>query len=1130
MKNAIYRKREVADRVKSKPRRLSRLFVPCLLASFLPQFTTLSAQNDKYEAGGGSRTVLTPGSISTSTDTVQQRKTRKISGKVVDENNDPLPGVRILIKETKRGGVTNDQGVFSLTLTDEEHTLILSYVGMKTQEVVVTKGTTFNIALQPQAEGLSEVVVTGYQTISKERATGAFDIVKKDFLEKPAINLASKLVGSVAGLQATQDAEGNMSFSIRGQSSIMTNASPLVVVDGFPIEDSFSSINPDDVASVSVLKDAAAASIWGARATNGVIVVTTKRAKAGQPLRVSASVLTRIGSRPDLDYVLNRASASETVEFEKMQFGKWGNSLVAMNLKKNVYQYRSQATTLYNEFQLGNISEAEMNEKLVLLQGLDNRQQMRDLLFRSPVSQQYNVSLSGASEKMTNNLSLMYEHDRRASIKNQSENLMVNYRNNIALFKWMDINLSTMLQYKKANTSGISISELRDLAPYDMLVNPDGSYTDVNTSYFRPLIERSVPKDQFPYSDWSYNPITEMNNRDLTNAQLNTRLNAGITLKPLEGLSLESKIQYEIFKHDFRRLYNDKTWFVRKAVNEAASWDTDTQTVTPNLPKGSILDEEQLNSRTYNFRNQVNFNRLFADKHNISVLLGAEISETVHNIRIPATSYGYDDEHLTVGTFPNGPGGYPNPIYNWLGRGQTFDYTNKYKESTDRFLSVYANAAYTFMNKYSISGSFRNDASNFISDDPKYRYSPFWSMGMSWNIGEESFLKGMSKLDLLKLRMTYGYNGNSDNSTSFKPLMRMTGVNPFTGEMTGELTSKGNPTLRWERTSILNLGVDFSVLSGMISGKIDYYNKHGKDILAAIDIPMAHGSKREKINNAEILNRGIEVELNVQKNIYRNKIGWRGTLNFSYNSNKILKLFRSTQPHWVLVGQSGSHSYVEGYDANELWSYVYGGVQNIGTPDAPNMQPVIKMNDGGVSGFANLSVKDGLDFCRPQGTLVAPYVAGMLNSFNIYDFTVSFLLTGKFGHVFRRTGFNYPSISDRGVYPNKLLSEVIRSDGSDIVPLPKRDDDQTYAKYAEFAYYMDYLTESASHVRLSEVNLTYTLPSSVTSRVGVRNASVYVQGNNLLTIKQTKYDEDPEFKRGALRLQPTWLFGLKLEF
>lgn len=1062
--------------------------------------------------------------------TVQQEPNKGITvkGSVTDMQKNPLPGVSILIKGTTRGIATDIDGLFTLSDLEPDAILEVSYVGMKPQSIAVNGRTKLSIVMTDDESALNEVVVTGYQTISKERATGAFDIIKQDFLNKPGISLASKLTGSVAGLQASHDAEGNVRFSIRGQSSILTNANPLVVVDGFPIEGSFNSINPNDVAGVSVLKDAATASIWGARATNGVIVVTTKKAKKGQSLRVTASVMAKISARPDLDYLLNQASSAEIVDFEKMQFGKWGNTLVSNDLKKNIYQYRSQAATLYNEYRLGNLTEAQMNEALANLKHQNNREQMREHLFQTPFLQQYNIGISGATEKMSNNISFMYEHDRKAGIKNKTQNLMANYRSNIALFKWLDINLSTMLQYKNGNTSGISIANLRELAPYDMLINTDGSLTNVNTSYYRPLIERNVPKMSFPYADWTYNPITEINNREFTDSRLNTRLHAGLTLKPLEGLTFESKMQYELFKHTYRNLNNEHTWMVRKTVNEAASWNRTTQSVTPNLPTGSILDSEQWNIRTYNLRNQLTFNRLFAYRHQINFLAGIEISETQRSSQIPPRAYGYNDNDLTVGVFPNGPGGFPNSIFNWLGRGQTFNYVNRYGESTDRFLSLYANAAYTFDNKYTLSGSLRNDASNFISDDPQYRYSPFWSVGMSWNLGEEPFLKEKQGVDMLKLRVTFGYNGNSDNSTSFKPLMSMTGVNQYTGEMIGILSSKGNPTLRWEKTNILNIGIDFSLLSGLLSGKIDFYNKHGKDILAEIDIPMAHGSTREKINNAEIRNRGIEIELNSQHNIYGNKIRWRGNLNVSYNQNKILKLFRSSQPHWVLVGRSGSHSYVEGYDANELWSYVYGGVQNIGTANKPNMQPVIKMNDGTVNGFANLSVKDGLLFCQPQGTLVAPYTLGMMNSFDVYDFTFSFLLTGKFGHVFRRTGFNYPTLSE-GSYANKMLSEVLQADGSHIVPLPSSDNDRIYSNYAQYAYYMDYLTESANHMRLTEVNLSYDIPSTIIRKAGIINASIYIQGNNLLLIKRTKYDEDPEFKRGNSRWQPSCLLGLKLE-
>lgn len=1059
---------------------------------------------------------------------ISEKKT--IQGIVRDANGQTLPGVSVIIKGTHTGVSTDIDGKFEVRVDNDPNVVLLfSFVGMKNQEIRIGHNASLQVVLQSDTKALEEVVVTGYQTISRERATGSFDIISREQLERPTDNIMSRLIGTAAGLQLQVDERGELSFEIRGQTSLYANASPLVVVDGFPVEGDFNSINPNDVESVTILKDAATASIWGARAANGVIVVTTKKAKRS-PLKVEINSFVKVGGKLDLDYITDMPSSREVVEFEKFAYGKWGVQKFNDDLRREATSQLSPVVMAIKEHQLGYLSEDELNEKLEYYSNIDNRKQLRKYILQIPVYQQYNLTLSGATERMNNIVSVMYQHDRPEFQGNHSNELMFNYRGTASVFKWLDLNISTMFQYSKNERGGSNSGDL-GLLPYELLVNEDGSMNDISR-YNMPLIDRKVPKDLFPYSDWGYYPLKERENQSITGTDLNARIQAGLTVKLLEGLSVESRIQYETFNSKSRSLYKEESFNVRSMVNQAVSWDQKTNKVTLNLPKGGILEQGRSEVASWNFRNQINFARTFAEKHDINMVAGTEVRDRVSQSFGYPRTYGYDDGKLTVGTFPNGPGGTYKQIYNWLGDVQNFSYTNSFSYNTDRYFSLYANLAYTFDNKYSISGSVRTDASNFISDDPKYRYSPFWSVGASYQLSREKFMRHINWLDRLNVRITYGYNGNIDNSSSFKPLIGVGATpNKWTDEYVVSVKSYGNPTLRWEKTGTFNLGVDYSVLRGKLYGKIDFYNKAGKDLMASIAIPAVNGTTVQKFNNAAMNNRGIELEIGSALDIYGSDITWRGNLNFSYNRNRIKKLFVARYESNTLVqGQ-----YVEGKDANTLWAYKYAGVYNVGTESDPNMQPMIQGEDENTRyDFSTYAPGDGRDYCLDMGTKVAPYTMGFSSSFKVYDFNLSFILTGKFGHVFRTKSFNYPT-TDRRSAPNRRLKEVMYGDPMKIVPFPSSDTDNSYQYYyPKFYPYMDYLTANASHVRMQELNLTYNLPVKALGKVHLSRLMIYAQANNLFTIRAKGVKEDPEYPYGMVysktKKAPTYSFGLKFEF
>jgi len=1044
-----------------------------------------------------------------------------VRGRITDENGKALAGVSVRVEGRAMGAITNDNGEFALTGVAENATLIIGSVGYETQKMKTGGKSFLTIVLKTKTNVLDAVAVvsTGYQTISKERATGSFDVISKSQLDKPAVNIAQRLIGTTAGMQAKLDVDGNPTFEIRGKTSLYANATPLVVVDGFPIQGDFNSINPNDVESVTVLKDAAAASIWGARSANGVIVITTKKSAHGVPLRVELSAFTRVGSKFDLGYVNPLASSAETVEYEKLTFNRWGAPVNSGDLMSDYGDQWSQATVALSENYLGHLSNADRDAVLEKLKTQDNRSQISKNLLANPLDQQYNLTLYGGSQRMSNVLSLLFGK-RQSNFKGtNASNYMFNYRANANVFKWLDFNVNAMLQYNDMHNNGVTLEDIQGLSPYDMLKNTDGSLTNIS-QYYWPIMTRFVPMNKFPYPDWTYNPIQEIANRDITTKQLNARMQAGLTFRLMKGLSFDSKIQYELFNTFNRGLYNDQTFYVRNAVNTAASWDQSTGAITLNLPKGSILTQSRTKAESYNFRNQVNFNRRFGKEHEVNVIAGSEVNSFVTQTFGNPTTYGYNDQTLTLGTFPNGPGGTFSPIKDWLGYNQSFSYTNTFSYTTERYFSFYANGAYTFRNKYTVSGSYRTDASNLITDDPQYRYAPFWSAGLAWQIQKERFMSAISWIDWLNVRLTYGFNGNVDKSTAFRPLISTTATpDLYTQDFRASISSYGNPTLRWEKTGTWNFGLDYTLFNDRLRGKVDVYNKKGRDLIAVLSIPAVNGTTSQKLNNAEMSNRGIEVTIGTSLPIKGNDIIWRGDLNFAYNKNRITKLFVANYPAYALFS-GGSGAYVEGKDANTLWSFQYAGVYD--------KQPYVQGAGKDKYNFTGWTPGDGRDYMLDMGTQVAPYTLGMVNSFKLYDFDVSFIITGKFGHVFNRMSFNYPVLWGSRVLPNKKLGEVMNGDPMKIVPLPQNDDEPKFYFWDRFYPYMSYLAANASHIRMQELNITYRLKKRLTSAMHIDGLQLYAQGNDLFTILANSYGEDPEYPMGGMKPQPKFTFGLKL--
>lgn len=1040
-----------------------------------------------------------------------------IQGTVFDDSNQPLIGVSVLVKGTTRGTLTDMDGHYRIK-ADPKTTLVFSYVGMEPKEIVVTKNI-INVNLSENTKLIQEVVVTGYQTLSKERATGSFDIVKSETITNRAVSdVSSALQGVIAGVQGSAKEDGTLEYLIRGAGSLYAERKPLIVVNGFPVQDDFSNINPNDVESITVLKDAAAASIWGARSANGVIVITTKQAKNRDKLSVSVNGFVKISEKTNLDQILTNASSSDHVRYEKLAFdNEW-----MMNEYSGSFNDIRKSLTLAQEpmfaHRAGKITEAEMNNELARLSAINNRDQIKKELLRNQVLQQYNISISKGGDRSQNYLSVLYE-DQVGSMKGNSyDRWMVNMTNRYDLAKWVSVNLDATIQQRNQTSNGATLDEISALSPYELLLNEDGSYATNLKTYNREQLA-TLPLEKFSYNNWNYNLLQETRSRDLETKELRLRIQAGLNFKIYTGLTFDTKFQYEDGRQNASNLYNENSFYTRDRVNFYTEYNpTSQQVVTKYIPKGSILDRSDYRNYSYVFRNQLNYKTTIQNKHEISVLGGFEISNYYLDSNTYQTVYGYDPKRNTS-SFPQY--GYAK-IKNFIndsysttipGASAVIKYRN------DRYVSVYGNAGYNYANKYGASFSIRSDASNLITDDPKYRWAPLWSVGGMWNMSQEEFMRDLTWINRLTARATFGKNGNVEKSTSPKPLISMSSSpSSVTGTITGSVADYGNPNLRWEVTKTYNIGIDYSLFSNRLNGKIDFYNKKGSDIIGLVEIASANGTTKQKFNNASILNRGIEMEVGTNQKF--GSLNWNSTLTYAYNYNKILSLYSpSVLAYAMLEGE-----FVEGAPVNSLYSYTYLGMENnipyiigIGGEKFP-------MND-----LSSHNTGKGKEFLNFEGTTIPPHSLGWFNSLEYKGFDFSLLIIGEFGAKMRMPTFNYATIGSGKSTINKYVADVFAN--SEKVPGFPAKAESSYYRWSRYYPNLNTMVESASYLSCKEINLGYSLPKNVLRNLHLTKLRFFAQVKDLgmiWTANEEGYD--PNWMPGTMRPNTNYTLGFNLQF
>ena len=1013
-----------------------------------------------------------------------------------------LAGVAIVVEGSSVNTITNAMGEFSIK-APSNGVLDCSMLGMIPVNMPVLGRTSIPVLMEEDIQSLQGVVVTGYQTLSRDRATGSFGSINAESMEnKPLVSVASVLEGKVAGLSV--DSYGKL--SIRGVSTFIAGKEPLIVVDGFPVEQSLydsdlfqnkdgvlEGLNPDNIESITVLKDAVAASIYGARAANGVVVVVTRKGQQGGT-KVSYKGTFSAKTQPrtkDLHF----ASVNDIIDAQLELY----NSLPVYS---NPYYYPYVNAGYYKWMaDNGFMSQDEATSQIGSLRKNDFFKEVDKYLFRPELTQQHNLQISGGNEKDLYNVSANYTGTRGNFKYASDRKLTVDVRNDWRFNQRVSLSMSMNVNYSSNDSPILNPAYGGTMFDYKYFsfLTPYTSFVDANgkAKSYNPV----VPFIMDTYSsvstlkDMSYNLLENLKEETYHSEDFQARINAILNIKIFDGLSLDLGGNWQRGNYMYRQLYTDKSFYARRVYNNGISLANNATHV---FPDGGIINEKRNINQSWTARAQLNYDKEFANgDHKLNAIAGIEIRQTTYNNNSLPTRYGYN---TVAGSFEPmdikgwNAGDYAGQLVSIGGAMETISPSEGSISYMDnRYVSYYANASYELFNKYILTGSVRMDLTNFFGTDPKYRYRPIWSLGGTWKLGDEEFFK-VDNINRLDLRASYGINGNI--ALDQGPFLIIGVIDSYGGLIPTysnytqgtqyHIVSPANDQLRWEKTASTNIGIDLGMFNNRLGLSVDYYHKYSSDLLAPDNIDPTTGYTSLTINAGEIVNSGVEVSLNYDI-LQGSRFKWNAGFVFAYNKNMV-KSYNVARPEaYYYLGYNDIP--VEGYPTTSMWGLKAAGFDEYGEALCYN-----------AAGEKIVQTNATLDDIVYLGQATPKFDLSLTNKFTFGNFDFSFMLVSKLGAKLRMDYFGGVDVTNRHV-----------------VDRWKQAGDETY--YPAATYYgfttgflgtNDVFCKSADFLRLREANLGYNFDSSFVKKIGISNARVYVQGRNLFLITAKGVDIDPE--------------------
>jgi TonB-linked SusC/RagA family outer membrane protein len=1001
---------------------------------------------------------------------------RTITGNITDAQGKAVSNVSVAVKGTSIGTSTGVDGSFSLSVPANAKTLVISSVGYQLQEVAIGSRSFISVSLVSANDQLTEVVVSvPYGTIKKKAFTGSETTVNSIQIQKQQVTSISRVLeGLVSGVITTNGggAPGtNASILVRGVGSINATSGPLYVLNGIPYDGSISALSTDDIETVTVLKDAAAAALYGSRAANGVIMITTKKGKKGKPV-VTASLRQGIMSRGIPEY--NRVDTKQYYElfweaYRNSYVFSQGASYAAAGVSaSNVLT--SSSGLIYNAYNVpGNTLVDPATGKLNPNAKLLWNESWEDAMFRNASRTNANINVSGAGENSSYYFSAGYLNED-GIVKFSGYN-RYNLRLNIDASPktWFNtgLNLDGAIAKRKDVPSGGTATTnpfyyTRQMGPIYPVYQHDlttGAFIDTNGQH---KFDFGVPTQMGtrPYAGNS-NVAGTLSLDDRSSNILNSNATGYAEVKFLKDFSLKGTIGLNYYNSNNTSYQNNQYGDAAPATNPPATWGRSTKTFDRQL---SLTGNEVLS-----------WSHVFG-VHNIRALAGHE-------------NYLYRYNVLTAGA-----SGFLLPGQTELDNGSGPLGAASSREDNHRIESYFANVNYDYSQKYLFSASFRRDGSSRFA--PDFRWGNFYSLGFGWRLSQEKFLSNVGWLNDLKLRASYGEQGNEDIGLYYQ-YENYYYANPGT-DVTKSPVSYSPPTrpanieLAWEKNKTANAGFDFVVLDNRLSGTIEYFNRISDNLLFDVPLPTSTGFASVYQNIGTMKNYGVELQLGY--NIIRgNAFNWRADVNLTSFKNKITKLPPTQEVKGII---SGTKKLSVGHDIYAFWLPEYAGV------DASNGDALYYMDVLDASGKPTSRVLTN-EYNKAtfyyHGSALPKISGGLTNSFNYKGFDLSFLLTFAYGGLFYDG--NYASIMHRGSPGTAWQTDILQrwQKPGDVTVVPRIQTGISGQDGASTRWLVD-----GSYLNVKNITLSYSLSKIIINRLHVSGAQIFTNVDNawLFTAKK----------------------------
>jgi TonB-linked SusC/RagA family outer membrane protein len=1057
-----------------------------------------------------------------------------ITGRVVDSAGAPIQGASIQLQPGNKGTISNADGSFSIAnIAAGNYMLEISLVGHQplSRRITVIDNKPLaigDLTLRIADIALEEVEIainTGYQQIRPEQSTGSIYTLRKKEYES-RINTTDFLAGlqnKIPGLLINNDLkfEKNGLFQIRGISTINGNRNPLIVVDGYPTELSLEMIDPNEIETVSVLKDAAAATIYGARSSNGVIVIERKKARAG---KVVVNVRTTTGFRPEENYSRYRwdKDGSKTVvDYEMLKNINVGPTVWAQlkSTQGGYATYTLPGLVMANwRSSTSPITADERDRQLAELGAYNNTADYGRLFLRTAVTQTYNIDMSGGTDRVLYYLTANYSRAAANQIKTGNNIFRLSGRSAIKLSDRFSLDLITDLQESKSNA--VPVPDINDIYPFERFQDANGNPGAVYSSTSRLTQNYNQYLKSLGLLDNMYYPLADINEVSDKARTVTNRVSANFRYALVKGLNIAFGGVYENAHTENNHLANENATEVRQFVNYYTK--PGANGLVFNVPKGAFLKQQFTNTQSYTARAQANYDKQFGSDHAVNVILGAEVRKLL--VQSNLTSYfGYNNQTLLIQpvdfkVITN------NYSATYANSNPALAYTNLFNQtySDDRFISGYSNIVYVYKHKYSITGSIRVDQSNLFGTDPKYKYKPLWSIGAGWNIHDENFMRQVSWVKTLRLRLAHGFNGNVAKN-ALPQVIATAGVNTLNPNLAMpmlSILSYANSGLRWEQSRNFNVGINYALFKG-ISGSIDYYIKKSTDILANNQIDASKGGVSALINQASIRNNGLEVSLQADW-INRRHFNWNSGLVFARNTNKVLEIYNAnitptTHPGFLVNGSYSS--YLKGYAVGSLFNYRYAGIDDKGA--------VLIYDKEGKSIGPNSNESSGAAI-EYSGSSIPAFNLGLSNRVDIGNFYVYCMINyyGKFA-------VRVPVPTAAAVRPYEGAGNFWKKAGDEKDPdvLPALNTTSSSNNYTALTT-TDKYSINGAYFTLGDITTAYSFRGSrLMKKMRLTNFEIKLQASNVYTVAFNDYNYSAATgSYGKTYLTPTYTAALSLNF